>query len=111
MYYTYVYESSISLYIRFRMKLAQNNAPIKQSNLRCRNTHNSMKFVIILANCFALLPVEGAIMSNVGYLHFRWKSFKILYSIIILLAAIFTLGTGIVYLFEMSSFEMIGMVE
>lgn len=81
---------------------------MKQSCIKYHNTHNSMKFALVFANCFALLPVEGAVHGDVNHLKFRWKSFKIVYTIITLLAAGFTLGTGIVYLFKMSSFEMIG---
>lgn len=83
--------------------------PVKRP--KPHNTHTSMKFVIILANCFALLPVEGATSNNVENVRFRWKSFKILYATVTLLAAMFTLITGIIYLFELSSFEMIGKNE
>lgn len=92
----------------FRMKPISGIDLNKQKNIKSHNIHNSMKFVIRLANCFALLPVEGATQNDLDYLQFRWKSLKIFYAIITLLAAGYTLGTGIVYLIKISSFEMIG---
>lgn len=90
------------------MKTVPDIGQDKQKTLNTQNTYNSMKFITFLANCFALLPVDGGIFGDLEYLNFRWKSFKILYSAITLLAAIFTLSTGLMYLFKMSSFEMIG---
>lgn len=90
------------------MKPAANAQQKPLKTAKPHNTHTSMKFVIVLANCFALLPVEKAISNHVEHLCFRWRSLKILYAVITLMAAGFTLITGIIYLFEMSTFEMIG---
>lgn len=69
---------------------------------------NSMRFVVILANCFALLPVEGIKSKHTNDLKFTWKSLKIIYTMIVLMAAVLKLGVGLIYLFKNSSFDMIG---
>lgn len=101
-------ESKLFFLPMFRMKPAPDAPQNQLKDSKLHNTHISLKFVIILANCFALLPVEGVMSNDVAELHFRWKSCKIFYAFITLLAAIFTLTTGIIYLFWTSSFEMIG---
>lgn len=75
---------------------------------RQQGIQNSMRFVVILANCFALLPVEGISSPSTSDLKFTWKSLKVVYVIIVLTAAVGKLGVGLIYLFKDSSFDMIG---
>lgn len=62
----------------------------------------------MLANCFALLPVEGINSKSASDLKFTWKSWKMLYVLLVLTAAIGKLCIGLVYLLKNSSFDIIG---
>lgn len=73
-----------------------------------RSVQNSMRFVVILGNSFALLPVEGISSESASDLKFTWKSLKIIYVLIVLAAAVGKLGIGLIYLFKDSSFDVIG---
>lgn len=80
-----------------------NETMLKQS----QNVIKSTAFIIILGNIFALLPVEGILNQKQG-LRFTLKTWKVVYVAVILMAAAFMLVVGITYLFQKSSFEVIG---
>lgn len=80
-----------------------NESMLKQS----QNVINSTAFIVMLGNVFALLPVEGILNQKRG-LRFTLKTWKVVYVAVILMAAAFMLVVGITYLFQKSSFEVIG---
>lgn len=58
------------------------NAKNKLNKSSNNNLHESIAFVVILAQCFALMPVNNIIKnSDVSQIKFKWFSFKLLYSI------------------------------
>lgn len=54
-----------------------------------KSFHKSMAFVLILAQCFGQLPIQGVVSADVQALHFKWKSWRTLYSILICIGATF----------------------
>lgn len=48
------------------------------------STHAVFVSVIILAQCFGMFPVSGVKKENHRHLHFRWKSFKVIFSLTVL---------------------------
>lgn len=80
-----------------------NDSMLKQS----QNVIKSTAFIVLLGNIFALLPVEGIFNQKQG-LRFTLKTWKVVYVAVMLVAAAFMLVVGIIYLFQKSSFEVIG---
>lgn len=58
-------------------------------------THRSIKFVIIMAQIFGLMPVNGVISNNPSYLRFTYRSFKFVYSTLFLIGSIAVALIGI----------------
>lgn len=56
---------------------------------RDQSFHKSMSFVLILAQCFGQLPVQGVTSPNVQDLYFKWKSWRTLYCALICIGATF----------------------
>lgn len=52
-----------------------------------RSFHESMKIIIVIANCFGLLPVSGVRSASAEDLNFKWNSPKVFYSLIVLTVA------------------------
>lgn len=76
-----------------------------------KSFHKSMAFVLILAQCFGQLPIQGITSPDVQALQFKWKSWRTLYSILICIGATFVslmqvvkLLTRGMNLFEISKF-------
>ena len=42
----------------------------------------SIRFVIILAQCFGQMPVSGVNENNARGIHFTWKSWRVLYTLL-----------------------------
>lgn len=70
-------------------------------------SEKSLQFIVIMANCFSLLPVSG-VASKEHDLYFNWRSLKVLYSLVMTAAAFYTLVAGIIFLTQKSSFSLIG---
>lgn len=88
------------------MKLLKDVKIKLQKSRNLTTTEKSLRFVVILANCFGLLPVSGVI-SEEESLHFKWKSSKVLYSLIMTMAASYTLIVGVIYLTQWSTLNLI----
>ncbi|CAH1141696.1 unnamed protein product [Phyllotreta striolata] len=70
---------------------------IRSKNAESRNFHNSLRYFLVISQAFGLLPVEN-IRQPHQKLQFRWKSFKVLYTcVLILLTGFFILTTFFVY--------------
>lgn len=54
-----------------------------------KSFHKSMTFVLILAQCFGQLPIQGITSPDVQALHFKWKSWRTLYCALICVGATF----------------------
>lgn len=54
-----------------------------------KSFHKSMAFVLVLAQCFGQLPIQGITSSDVQALHFKWLSWRTLYGILICIGAAF----------------------
>lgn len=54
-----------------------------------RSFHRSMTFVLILAQCFGQLPIQGITSPDVQALYFKWKSWRTVYSALICTGATF----------------------
>lgn len=80
---------------------------LEKTNRKLCTTQESLRFIVIMANCFALLPVSGVI-SNEKYFHFNWKSLKLLYSLVVTAASFYTLVVGAIYLTQRTSLSLIG---
>ncbi|XP_011149359.2 gustatory receptor for sugar taste 64f isoform X2 [Harpegnathos saltator] len=52
--------------------------------------HSSMRPIIMLAQCFSMLPVCGVNKPDASYLRFTWRSLKILYAAVVFLG-VFTM--------------------
>lgn len=52
----------------------------KQQIKKIHTTHEAFQFMIILAQCFATIPVNGINGHTYRSLNFRWKCFKFIYS-------------------------------
>lgn len=77
-----------------------------------KNIHKSFAFVLILAQCFGQLPVQGITSPDVQALHFSWMSWKCGYSILICAGAMFycSMQIGVLLtrgmnLYEISKFQ------
>lgn len=70
-------------------------------------TEKSLSFVIIMANCFALLPVSATTSTKQVH-HFRWNLFKLSYSLVMTAASFYTLIAGMIYLTHRSTLYLIG---
>lgn len=54
-----------------------------------KSFHKSIAFVLLLAQCFGQLPVQGILCNDVQSLRFSWKSWRTVYSILICVGAAF----------------------
>lgn len=54
-----------------------------------KSLHSSIAFVLVLAECFGQLPIQGVTSPDVQSLHFTWKSWKTVYSLLICIGASF----------------------
>lgn len=70
--------------------------------------HKSMAFVLILAQCFGQLPIQGITSPDVQALHFKWKSGRTIYSVLICIGATFVSMVQIIKLLTrgMNLFEI-----
>lgn len=60
------------------------------NNLNNNNSiHKSLQTILILAQFFGFLPVHGLTGSDYRSLHFKWISFRLFYSLVLLLGTIF----------------------
>lgn len=46
--------------------------------------------ILIMSQCFGLMPVNGIRGRDVTYIHFKWLSLKLMYSVIAILGALIT---------------------
>lgn len=95
------------LQLCFRMKVVGDVRINLQKTRGTSTTEKSLRFVLILGNCFGLFPVNGVTSEEKG-LSFDWKSAKVVYSLVITLAAACTLIVGVISLTERSSFTLVG---
>lgn len=96
--------------------IRQFRTPVKvepQSRRRYRikhekSFHKSMAFVLILAQCFGQLPIQGITSPDVKALHFKWKSWRTLYSVLVCVGATFLFVMKIISLLArgMNLFEI-----
>lgn len=49
----------------------------------CKSFHESISFVLVIAQCFAMLPVIGVKNPSVHDLRFKWESIRTIYSLIV----------------------------
>lgn len=70
------------------------------ANLSNKTVLSSVKFILVMGQCFALLPVDGVMKSKLIYLKFKWKSWKCIYAICCLLCTNFMILMGTIYLFQ-----------
>lgn len=54
-----------------------------------KSFHKSVAFVLILAQCFGQLPIQGISSPDVQALFFKWKSWRTLYCALICIGAAF----------------------
>lgn len=54
-----------------------------------KSFHKSMAFVLILAQCFGQLPIQGITSPDVQALFFKWKSWRTIYCALICVGAAF----------------------
>lgn len=72
-------------------------------------TEKSLSFVVIMANCFGLLPVPATVSTKQTHQHhLKWKLFKLFYSLVMTAASFYTLIAGMIYLMHRSTFYLIG---
>ncbi|XP_011340011.1 gustatory receptor for sugar taste 64f isoform X2 [Ooceraea biroi] len=64
--------------------------PSETFNPSTDSLHASMKPIIMLAQCFSMLPVCGINKPDASYLRFTWRSLKILYTAVVFLG-VFTM--------------------
>lgn len=69
-------------------------------------SEKSLQSIVIMANCFGLLPVNG-VTSKEQDLHFNWRSLKVFYSLITTAASFYTLIAAVIYLTQKSTFSLI----
>nr|XP_012217698.1 PREDICTED: gustatory receptor for sugar taste 64f-like [Linepithema humile] len=62
--------------------------PSETFNPATDSLHASMRPIIMLAQCFSMLPVCGVNRPDASYLRFTWRSPKILYSAIVFLGIV-----------------------
>lgn len=82
------------------------NTKLKKPSEIC-TTEKSLRYMVIMANCFALLPVTGAASEEQVH-NSKWKLLKLFYSLIMTAASFCTLITGMIYLSHRSTFYLIG---
>lgn len=70
----------------------------------------TLKIMIVVANCFGLLPVDGATKDSVDDLRFNWRSLKTIYSLFLLLLGSFKLVANILYVIHKYSFPAMSKV-
>ncbi|XP_029177346.1 gustatory receptor for sugar taste 64f-like isoform X2 [Nylanderia fulva] len=63
--------------------------PSQTFNPSTDSLYASIRPIIMLAQCFSMLPMYGINKSDASYLRFTWRSPKILYTFIVLLAGLF----------------------
>lgn len=66
----------------------------KNSSKRITTTHNVIKFIILIAQCFALLPVDGVTSANVEDLKFKWFTKKSFFTALSFIATLFVVVMG-----------------
>lgn len=57
------------------------------------NVHQVLKVVLIMAQCFGQMPVQGITSPTPKSLRFTWISFRFAYSILLIVGAVFVLCT------------------
>lgn len=73
------------------------------------STQTTVKFIVILAQCFTLLPIDGVTSTTPADLKFTWKSWKIFYTILTFFSTFFVILMGMVHFFlGILKFERIG---
>ncbi|GLV41645.1 Gustatory receptor 64f [Carabus blaptoides fortunei] len=60
----------------------------KSTDALCSELHRSLRFVLILAQCFALMPLQGIMSDSLNQIRFKWFSFRTLYCLINLCGSI-----------------------
>ncbi|XP_014475213.1 PREDICTED: gustatory receptor for sugar taste 64f-like isoform X2 [Dinoponera quadriceps] len=61
--------------------------------------HSAMRPIIMLAQCFSMLPVCGVTKPDASYLRFTWRSLKILYSGVIFLGVFMLTVFNVLWMF------------
>lgn len=56
----------------------------RKMNTDMETTHASFVSVIILAQCFGMFPVSGVKKQDHSHLNFKWRSFKVLFSLVVI---------------------------
>lgn len=75
-------------------------------------TYKVIKFVIILGQCFSLLPINGVNSGNVSDLKFTWFSMKTFYNFFLLSSTSFVTAMSLQRLYRLGiKFVYIGKVE
>lgn len=89
--------------------------PIKKANLTSSMIYNnkhisriynksslfrSMKLVFIMAQCFALMPLNGVTGRDMSYLKFKWLSFKMCYTFFGIFGTLLTATLYVVQFFH-----------
>ncbi|XP_039303812.1 gustatory receptor for sugar taste 64f isoform X2 [Solenopsis invicta] len=74
--------------------------------------HAAMRPIIMLAQCFSMLPVCGVNKPDASYLRFTWRSLKILYTAVVFLGVLLISITNILRLLNtgINSAKMTGFV-
>lgn len=47
-----------------------------------RSIHRSLKWILLLAQCFGQIPVQGITDPDARHLRFMWKSWRVLYCLL-----------------------------
>lgn len=66
------------------------------------DTYKSLKLIIIVANIFGLLPVNGVTSNSVKNLNFRWICPKTMYTFILIIIAFSEIVCSIIGIFQNS---------
>lgn len=59
-----------------------NDQQINDNVTSKQSLHNSLKFVLVTAQTFAQFPLDGVRKSDTKDLQFKWKSFKMFYTLL-----------------------------
>lgn len=82
-------------------KVKMNDANSKVIKIRPQiNVLSSVRFILLMGQCFALLPIDGVLSNEVTNLKFSWKSYKSFYSIIYFISTTFILLINTIYFFQ-----------
>lgn len=73
---------------------------IVASNLSNKTILTSIRFVLIMGQCFGLFPLNGITKTNGDDLKFQWISFKCLYTFCNLIFTNFMIIMGTLFLFQ-----------